>query len=260
MTVSQGSLQAIVMAAGKGSRMTDLTSTKAKCLLPLAGHPLVWHPLNMLQTNGFTEAIVIVPDSAKSEVLKIPEKYNLGMKLDVVSVSGQEDIGTADSLRLVADRLTGGDVVIVSGDLVMEDSLRGLLDLHRMKSAAMTALLARTAADMRGVAVPGDKKSNKYKAERDLVGLHGDHLCLFTAEADVEEEEVKIGGKMMRSVGSFTVHTNLIDAHLYVMKKWICDYIISDRYHYYYYSCSFLFQTIFLETCQQSRESYCPSL
>ena len=39
MTVSQGSLQAIVMAAGKGSRMTDLTSTKAKCLLPLAGHP-----------------------------------------------------------------------------------------------------------------------------------------------------------------------------------------------------------------------------
>ena len=147
----------------------------------------------------------------------------------MVSVSGQEDIGTADSLRLVADRLTGGDVVIVSGDLVMEDSLRGLLDLHRMKSAAMTALLARTAADMRGVAVPGDKKSNTYTGARDLVGLHGDHRCLFTAEADVEEEEVKIGGKMMRSVGSFTVHPNLIDAHLYIMKKWICDYIISDR-------------------------------
>ena len=82
---------------------------------------------------------------------------------------------------------------------------------------------------MKTVVVPGDKKNTKYKKERDLIGLHGDHLCLFTAEADVEEEEVKISSKVMRSVGSFTVHTNLLDAHLYVLKKWVCDYIISDR-------------------------------
>ena len=99
-----GSVQAVVMAAGKGSRMTDLTCTKPKCLLPVAGCPLVWHPLNMLQSNGFTEAIVIVPDVAKNEVIKIPEKYNLSIKLDVVGISGQEDMGTADSLRLVSDR------------------------------------------------------------------------------------------------------------------------------------------------------------
>ena len=93
------SLQAVVMAAGKGSRMTDLTATKPKCLLPVAGHPLVWHPLNMLQTNGFTEAIVIVPDTARSEVSKMQERYGLSIKLDVVGISGHEDMGTADSLR-----------------------------------------------------------------------------------------------------------------------------------------------------------------
>ena len=97
----------------------------------------------MLQSNGFTEAIVIVPDSVKSEVTRIPERYGLSLRLDVVGISGQEDIGTADSLRLVADKLTGADVVLVSGDLVMEESLRGLVDLHRMKGAALTSLLAR---------------------------------------------------------------------------------------------------------------------
>ena len=143
MTVGQGSLQAVVMAAGKGSRMTDLTCTKAKCLLPVAGMPMVWWPLNMLQNNGFTEAIVIVPDSAKSEVLRIPERCGLSLRLDVVGISDMEDLGTADSLRLVADKLTGADVLVVSGDLVMEESLRGLVDLHRMKGAALTSLLAR---------------------------------------------------------------------------------------------------------------------
>ena len=92
--------------------------------------------LNMLQSNGFTEAIVIVPDVAKNEVMKIPEKYSLSIKLDVVGISGQEDMGTADSLRIVADKLTGSDVIIVSGDLVMEESLRGIMDLHRMKNAS----------------------------------------------------------------------------------------------------------------------------
>ena len=82
MTVS-GSLQAVVLAGGKGSRMTDLTSGKAKCLLPVGNLPLVWYPLNMLQAAGFTEAIVIVPDSARQEVNKIPGLYNLSIKLDI---------------------------------------------------------------------------------------------------------------------------------------------------------------------------------
>ena len=87
----------------------------------------------------------------------------------------------------------------------------------------------RNTIDMKTVTVPGDKKS-KYKRERDLIGLSGDtHLCLVTAEADVEEDEVRMGAKMMRSVGAFTVNTNLLDGHLYIMRRWVCDYIISDR-------------------------------
>jgi len=226
MTVST-SIQPVVMAAGKGSRMTDLTCTKAKCLLPVAGYPLVWHPLNMLQSNGFNEAIVIVPDGAKNEVVKIPEKYGLKMRLDVVTISGQEDMGTADSLRLVADKLVGQDILIVSGDLILEESLRGVIDLHRMKSAACTALLAKSTLDLKNIIVPGDKK--KFKKERDFIGLSGDHLCMMTAEADVEEEEVRISDRVRRSVGSFTINTSLLDAHLYVMKKWLCDFIVHDR-------------------------------
>lgn len=41
------------MAAGGGSRMTDLTSSIPKPLLPVGNRPLLWYPLNLLERAGF---------------------------------------------------------------------------------------------------------------------------------------------------------------------------------------------------------------
>jgi translation initiation factor eIF-2B subunit gamma len=226
MTVA-GSVQAVVMAGGKGSRMTDLTSGKAKCLLPVGNVPLVWYPLFMLQTDGFTEAIVIVAETVRSEVCKIPEKFGLTIKLDVVGIPVNEELGTADSLRKVADKLTGSEVLVVSGDLILEEGTRGLMDMHRINRSAFTAMVTKQSLDLKNLEMPGPK-SSKFKKERDLIGLSGDQLCLFTAEADVEEE-VEISKKIMKTHPCFTIHTNLLDAHIYVFKKWVIDYIVSDR-------------------------------
>lgn len=49
-------LQAIVLAAGNGSRMTELSGERPKCLLPVGPLPLVWYPLHMLQEHGFQGA------------------------------------------------------------------------------------------------------------------------------------------------------------------------------------------------------------
>lgn len=46
-------LQAVLMAAGGGSRMTDLTYNTPKCLLPVGNKPLMWYPLNLLERVGF---------------------------------------------------------------------------------------------------------------------------------------------------------------------------------------------------------------
>ena len=37
--------------------------------------------------------------SARSEVLKLPERYKLSVKLDVVGIPGHEEWGTLDTLR-----------------------------------------------------------------------------------------------------------------------------------------------------------------
>jgi len=227
MTVKSGELQAVVMAGGKGSRMTDITTGKHKCLLPIANIPMVWYPLKMLQNNGFQEAIVIVPDSARSEVCKIPERFGLTIKMDVVGIQEQKDWGTADSLRHIADKITGSDILVVSGDLILDQGVREVTELHRLHRSSLTALFISNMLDPKNMVVPGPK-STKYKKEKDLVGLDEKRLCLFTAEADIEEAVV-VKNKVFRMHPKLRIHTGLQDAHLYIMKKWVCDYICFDK-------------------------------
>lgn len=52
--------QAVIMAAGRGSRMTDLTHNRPKCLLPISNRPMIWYPLKMLESTGFEGDLVLV--------------------------------------------------------------------------------------------------------------------------------------------------------------------------------------------------------
>ena len=45
--------QAVVMAAGRGSRMGELPRDIPKPLLPVGNKPMIWHPINMLENAGF---------------------------------------------------------------------------------------------------------------------------------------------------------------------------------------------------------------
>ena len=51
--------RAIILAAGRGSRMKEMTAEKPKCLTMLYGRPLLEHQLSALRSAGITDIAVV---------------------------------------------------------------------------------------------------------------------------------------------------------------------------------------------------------
>uniref|UniRef100_A0A8C4L3D7 Translation initiation factor eIF2B subunit gamma n=1 Tax=Equus asinus TaxID=9793 RepID=A0A8C4L3D7_EQUAS len=99
--------QAVVMAVGGGSRMTDLTSSIPKPLLPVGNKPLIWYPLNLLEHVGFEEVIVVTTRDVQKALCA---EFKMKMKLDIVCIPDEADMGTADSLRHIYPKLKWSSV------------------------------------------------------------------------------------------------------------------------------------------------------
>lgn len=136
--------QAVVMAAGKGSRIPEMTATKPKCLLPVGNKPMIYYPLKLLENAGFKgklsnlffltfryrykpsgvvivasvflfvvlETKIIVADNYASDVQEEVDRLGLEMDLTLVIIPSDEDWGTADSLRYISDCILVGKIYL----------------------------------------------------------------------------------------------------------------------------------------------------
>lgn len=101
--MAKNEFQAIVLAAGGGSRVSDLIGDRPKCLLPIGPFPMIYYPLNMLEKHGFQDIIIIVLESQRSEIQQALEKAPIKAKLEFATIPDND--GTADALRHIQDRL-----------------------------------------------------------------------------------------------------------------------------------------------------------
>ena len=51
-------MKAMILAAGRGTRMAPLTDTCPKLLIPLCGKPLIVHHLEKLAAAGITDIVI----------------------------------------------------------------------------------------------------------------------------------------------------------------------------------------------------------
>ncbi|XP_011495858.1 PREDICTED: translation initiation factor eIF-2B subunit gamma isoform X2 [Ceratosolen solmsi marchali] len=225
--VHQNEFQAVVLAGGKGSRMTELTAGKPKCLLPIANMPMIWYPLKLLEQSNFAETIVIVSDAVKVDVVAAIDKLNLTIKTDVIGIPDAEDIGTADSIRFIHDKIHS-DFVVISSDLIANIDISETLNLYRKHNASITALILQTPKTPEDFVQPGPK--SKQKPERDLIGIDRETgRIVFLASASDFEETINMPNKLLKKHSDFIVHSKLLDAHLYVINKWVLNFLIHRK-------------------------------
>ena len=112
-------LKAIILAAGKGTRMK---SEKPKVVHEVLGKPMVYYSIEAARAAGCDKICVIVGYKAEEVEKSIKDTYaKLGKTeemQDVVSYALQtEQLGTGHAVKCASDFIgTEGDVVVLCGD------------------------------------------------------------------------------------------------------------------------------------------------
>lgn len=144
-TQSKQSLSAIVMAAGKGTR---LKSKLPKVLQPLLGKTLIHRVLEVTAELAVSQCFVIVGhqhDVVRESLQSVP------MPFSIDTVLQQPQLGTGHAVMQVKaqcnDKLSGQDVLILSGDvpLLTKETLQSLVNQHRQNGHQLTLLAASVA-------------------------------------------------------------------------------------------------------------------
>ena len=105
----------IVLAGGKGTRMSPLTKAVNKQLLPIYDKPLIFYPLSILMLAGIKDILIIVNKGQLDQYKKIiPNGDNLGMK--VTYLEQDKPRGLPDAF-VIGEKFIGRDnVAMILGD------------------------------------------------------------------------------------------------------------------------------------------------
>ena len=105
----------IILAGGLGTRMSPLTKSVNKQLLPLYDKPLIFYPLSVLMLAGIRNILIIVNRGQLNQFRKIlPEKNYLGIKIQYKEQLKPEGLPQAFS---IGEKFIGSDnVSLILGD------------------------------------------------------------------------------------------------------------------------------------------------
>lgn len=221
-------LQPVIMAAGTGSRMTDLTTHIPKALLTVGNKPMIWYSIHMCQRAGFQDVIVIVLESKRNQMekaLKISGDTNI--KIEFVGIADDEYSGTADSLRYIENKIKS-DILVISSDLITDMKIEHMIESFMAHDADVGLLLSPLPKAFNETVAPGVKV--KKQKEKDIVGLDENErrLLFYSNEADFEEE-ITLKSSFLKKCPFVKLRNDLTDCHMYFLKKWIFDFLLNKK-------------------------------
>ena len=137
-------MKAMVLAAGKGTRLFPLTGEVPKPMAPVVGKPLLQHTFELLARTGVDEVHVNVHHLAEV----ILGHYGEVARVDGMPVHfGREErlTGTAGGVRRLASIARSFDeaLVVVMGDALTDVDVREVVAFHEEKGALATLALTR---------------------------------------------------------------------------------------------------------------------
>jgi NDP-sugar pyrophosphorylase family protein len=135
-------MKAMILAAGYGTRLGELTQQIPKPMLPLDGEPLLSHTIRYLAGYGFDEIAINLHYRPEAITEYFGDGRSFGVRLHYSHEP--ELLGTAGGVKNVEGFFSDvEDFLVIYGDLFLEQDLSALWRSHLASGASATLLLHR---------------------------------------------------------------------------------------------------------------------
>lgn len=192
--------QAMVFAAGLGTRLKPLTDTMPKALVPVAGKPLLWHVIQKLKAAGYERIVVNVHHLAQQIVDYLHDNSNFGLDI-LISDESDKLLETGGGIKKALPLFDPTEPILIHNVDILSNL--NLAELH-----ADAPLL-----------VVSERKTKRYLQFDDAMRLIG--------WKNIETGELKgREGRSLAFSGIHVLHPSLIP----LMDEWPDRFPIMDFY------------------------------
>jgi len=128
-------MKAVIMAGGKGTRLSSVLKDLPKPMAPLAGKPLLEHQIENLKDYGITEIILVIGYLGDAVRGYFQDGRRFGVT--ITYYIEQEPLGTAGALAYLKNGL-GRDFILLFGDVYLDINFEKLVAYHKIKGGVAT--------------------------------------------------------------------------------------------------------------------------
>lgn len=119
-------MQAIILAAGKGSRLNKLTENNTKCMVDINEEKLIKRMLRQLVDKGIKKVVIVV-GYKKENLMSYIETLACKPEIEYVFNDKYNDTNNIYSLYLTKDYLCREDSIIIESDIIFDDNVLNLV-------------------------------------------------------------------------------------------------------------------------------------
>lgn len=186
-------MHAVIMAGGKGTRLSKYTNEIPKPMIKVGGVPIIERQISNLKSCGFNKITIIV--GYLSNVIKnyFKDGRKFGVYIDYIVEN--EPLGSAGSLFYLKNKIKE-DFLLTFADLVIDVDFKKMLNFHKENNALLTLFT----------------HPNSHPYDSDLL--------------KVNENNVVIGFDSKTNTRNYWYH-NLVNAGLFVVSPNALDYFIN---------------------------------
>lgn len=132
-------MQAIILAAGMGKRLGELTKDNTKCMVPVNGTRLIDRVLTQLSQLNLSRVVIVVGYEGNKLMDYIGNRYNNQLKIEYIHNPIYDKTNNIYSLALAKKEMQEDDTLLLESDLIFDDSMLNLLIKNPYPNLALVA-------------------------------------------------------------------------------------------------------------------------